>query len=447
MKFPYPEKPESWQTAYTRDDAHADSGKYGQWSSLALVISAVIISAFIAIKTSNLFDISYLRPYQGLGSVFILVIIAFLLLLVIQSGTLRFVSAFLIDFHQPPEDIQPTKIINYRLYGRLKLPPPLNMFVRFQYILVNDGAILKSDEWPAWCSLNLGGPIQLIIFDGCALYLERGNRFSRVVGPGEKIPFLEWYETIKYVVDLRPKVKDGIFNAWTKDGINIKLKAQIECRIGNPKNNNPANNLVYPFDPIAVKKAIERYAVQWPDRTAGEPVESTWIDSVWGQVTGIVPTFIGSRMLDDLFIADRRGGQILSPKAVQEIFEKLNQATQVFGVFVTDFQVLEITFPKQVEDTQKEQWKAERQGITTVREGETSALNIRSQEKANAEAQRDLILTIANGLEKIQDGKYDEPLLLSLSRMLDESLDDPLLRAYLARETLETLEKIKEMLK
>jgi len=50
-------------------------------------------------------------------------------------------------------------------------------------------------------------------------------------------------------------------------------------------------------------------------------------------------------------------------------------------------------------------------------------------------------------LEKSQDGKYTEPLLLTFSRILDESLNEPLMRAYLAKETLETLEKIKEMLK
>jgi hypothetical protein len=79
-------------------------------------------------------------------------------------------------------------------------------------------------------------------------------------------------------------------------------------------------------------------------------------------------------------------------------------------------------------------------------DGQTKAYHIRSHEKARAEAQRDLIMSIADGLEKNKDGQYAESLLLSLSGILDNSLSDPLMRAYLARETLETLEKIKTML-
>jgi len=152
-------------------------------------------------------------------------------------------------------------------------------------------------------------------------------------------------------------------------------------------------------------------------------------------------------MLDDLFIADRNGGQILSPNAVQDIFKKLNQETQKFSVYVTDFQVSEVKLPPEVETSQKELWKAEKQSIVTVKEGQLIAFNIRSQEQTRAKAQHDLILNIADGLEKSQDGKYTEPLLLTFSRILDESLNEPLMRAYLAKETLETLEKIKEMLK
>ena len=205
--------------------------------------------------------------------------------------------------------------------------------------------------------------------------------------------------------------------------------------------------MVYPYDPVAVKQAVERHAVRWPNRLEGEPSEFTWVDATWGQVTGIVPAYIGSRMLDDLFIADRNGGQILSPNAVQDIFKKLNQETQKFSVYVTDFQVSEVKLPPEVETSQKELWKAEKQSIVTVKEGQLIAFNIRSQEQTRAKAQHDLILNIADGLEKSQDGKYTEPLLLTFSRILDESLNEPLMRAYLAKETLETLEKIKEMLK
>ena len=167
-----------------------------------------------------------------------MLVVAACLFLVVYSRAFRFALDFMTDFYHPPENINLNKLIDNRLNGVTMLPFPLNLFFRFQYVMARDGDLIKSNEWPAWMARHLGGPLLLIVFDGCALYLERGNRFSRVVGPGDKPPFLEWYETIKYVVDLRPKMRTDKFSVWTKDGIRIEITAQIECRIGDPKNAN-----------------------------------------------------------------------------------------------------------------------------------------------------------------------------------------------------------------
>jgi hypothetical protein len=95
---------------------------------------------------------------------------------------------------------------------------------------------------------------------------------------------------------------------------------------------------------------------------------------------------------------------------------------------------------------QEEYWKAEKEGIATIIDGQAKAYNIRTREKARADAQRDIILAIADGLEKNENKQFAEPLLLSLSGILDESLKDPLTRAYLAKETLETLEMLQKIL-
>jgi regulator of protease activity HflC (stomatin/prohibitin superfamily) len=349
-------------------------------------------------------------------------------------------------FYLPPKEVYPEKLISYRLLGRSKIQPPYDNFFPMPYVLIRDGEIEKRGKWPAWAVSHIGGPINLIVFDGFALYLERGNRFSRVVGPGDKIPFLEWYEKIKYVVDLRPKVKVDSFDVWSKDGIQIKLTAQMTCRIGDPASNDPSTNLLNPFDPAAVKKAIERYALRWSHRLDGEPEEFTWVNAAWGQVTGIVPDYIGSRMLDDLLMAERQNGQILSPEAMKDLIKKLNDATNTFGVFITDFQIQEMIIPPKVFEHQKDFWLAKGQSIATLKDGEAKAFSIRAREKARAESQRDLIVAIADGLEKTKDGQYTEPLLLALSSVLDEGLGDPLMRAYLARETLETLEQLRATL-
>ena len=439
MTFPYPKNPEAWQTAYTRKDLERDMSKHS--SPLVLPIVFGLLFMFYAlIRVLHLF---FLGAYPGSKWDLVDIILILIMLVISIIGAFRFTSCFLSSFYRTPENINPLQIINYRLLG-LKDASSGGMS-RHGHIIAKEGEIENKDKWASWMAHNLGGPLQLVVYDGCALYLERGNKFSRVVGPGEIISFLELHETIKYVVDLRPKVKTDDISVWTKDGISITLSFRIECCIGDPAKKDPDGKLLYQYDPLAVKKAIERHALRWPNPHE-EPSEYTWIDAAWGQVTGIIPGYIGSRSLDDLLIADRQSGQILAPDAIKEISNSLNKATNVFGVYITDFQITKVEIPEEVKKQHKENWEAERQSIATIIDGQAKAFSIRIREKARADAQRDLILAIAEGLEKNQSKHFAEPLLLSLSGVLDESLQDPLMRAYLARESLDTLEKLQRLL-
>lgn len=267
MAFPYPEYSTDWQTAYTRDDAYRAFGKHAWHYRYLFLACVIIVSGFAAIKLSphiKQLIATYWGKELAKALADVSVLIAFLLTLVVtyviislvRSQAFRFAVAFFTDFYQPPENIEPAKIIRYRLHGKFKLPAPFTMLFQFKYIMAKEGQLAKSDQWPAWTARNLGGPLLLIVFDGCALYIERGNRFSRVVGPGDKIPFLEWYETIKYVVDLRPKVREDKFDVWTKDGIKIEIRARVESRIGDPKKKDPEGKLIYPYDPVAVQKPL-----------------------------------------------------------------------------------------------------------------------------------------------------------------------------------------------
>lgn len=455
MAYQFSNDPQKWQTLYTRDDAYRDSGKHASTYSNTFLASILIASGFVALRLtpilngviSRLIGVTQTNNAVALLLSFLLsIVLTYLALHFAQTMAYRYAVGFFSDFHQPPEGVDPNDIIKYRLTGRFKLPPPFTPLLQFKYLLVQDGEIAKANEWPAWMARTLGGPLILIIFDGYALYLERGNQFSRVVGPGENIPFLEWYETIKYVVDLRPKVHVDYVNVWTRDGIRVKLTIRVESRIGDPQKKDPSGNLIYPFDSLAVKKAIERFAVRWPTCPEGEPEEFTWIHAVWGQVTSVVPNYIGSRMLDDLFVADKQGGAILSHEATTEIKNKLDDLTKVFGVHILDFQVTKVEIPPEIEIYQKEFWKAEKQGAAMRVEGETIAYGIEQREKTRAYAQRDIITAIGRGLQKNTDGQFTEPVLLSLSRILDQSLNEPLTRAYLAKETLDALEQLHKYL-
>jgi regulator of protease activity HflC (stomatin/prohibitin superfamily) len=390
-------------------------------------------------------------------AVFIIItMLVYLAFYLVKKIALRRTEGFFRQFYQPPENVNPAEAIKYRIKNRIKLPMPFSEWfpsiAQFKYVLVRYGEFLNKDSWPVWLAHNIGGPILLVIYDGSALYLERGNRFSRIVGPG--VALLERHETIKYAVDLRNKVKEikedkERIKVWTKDGIVIELKIRIEYRIGDPQKVSISSSLIHPYEPEAVKKAIERHALRWtdPQKEPKEFTEFTWEDAVWGQVTGVIPSYIGRRFLDDLLVADRRGGQILSPNTADEIFNALNKATNVFGVHVTDFQILSVELPKKANEQYVKYWEAERQSLATIMDGKAKAFNIRAHEKARAEAQHDLILAISDGLKKNDKGQLTEALLLSLSEVLDHGLNDSYMRSYTAKETLETLEIIRSMLK
>jgi regulator of protease activity HflC (stomatin/prohibitin superfamily) len=448
MSFPLPNTPGEWQNAYTRDQAHRDSSKFESAFILPLVVCALFALAYTLFRAARFLfspDIGFLEPWTPLTiAIAVFIIISTLVIFAIMQRA-AFVTAqtFFSEFYKTPSGVSANEIIGYRLQGRSKLPDRLSMLSQFKYILIKDGEIAKSDKWPAWAAQNIGGPLMLIVFDGYALYLERGNRFSRIVGPGSA--FLEWYETIKEVVDLRPKIVERNFDVWTKDGIKIKIFAKIECRIGDPTKKPPAADLVFPYDPMAVKEAVERKSLRWPDRLTGEPGDFTWIDAAWGQVTGIVPGYIGGRWLDDLFMAERGNGQILSTDALTDIFTRHNKSTKAFGVYITDFQIQKIEFPKEVIEHQNKHWKTEKQGVTTRREGSTKASRILITEKERTDALRNLILTIATGLDRKDDEKFIESLLLSLPGFLDEGIKSPVLRAYVANQKLDTLDQLKRL--
>lgn len=64
------------------------------------------------------------------------------------------------------------------------------------------------------------------------------------------------------------------------------------------------------------------------------------------------------------------------------------------------------------------------------------------QEAARASAQLDLLMAIADELEKIKDTQYTEPLILSLSGILVNELADPELHDSLIQGKLEKLKKM-----
>jgi hypothetical protein len=72
---------------------------------------------------------------------------------------------------------------------------------------------------------------------------------------------------------------------------------------------------------------------------------------------------------------------------------------------------------------------------------------IRLIEDARAHAERDMLDAITEQLKNIDPANLTEPILMSLTGILDNSLDDPLIRPIIAKNSLNLLVQLRKILK
>ena len=392
---------------------------------IAVIISAVYIS-FSFIIPGQLGQEDWLIPTFRIT--FLLIIGLCIPYYVMYYLLSRVTGQFFQRFYNPPEGTDSKDLILARLSGYGSRIP------------IHSDHLELSQSWLKW----LGGPAGLIINDGFAVYLEKGNCFSRILGPGK--PHLELGETVKAIIDLRPIIREGAVNAWTKDGIQIELKVRLETQIGHEAyRSNGSENLVYPFDPEDIQKAVEKTFVR-VDPASKSFAESNWVDGVWSKVKGFLSTYISSHTVDELFLAEWGTSQMLSQSASRKVFQELNQNLIEYGARISNLQITSFNIPEEVNRQRIQTWEAERQSVETVTIGQTKAYEIREREKARAEAEQEIIANIAREMERIDFDRLQETILLSLSGILDQSLSDPFTRTLVTNETLDTLEKLKKLL-
>ena len=305
-----------------------------------------------------------------------------------------------------------------------------------KFIIINSTRLDPPDHWSKW----LGGPAYLVVYDGFAAYLEYGNRFNAVVGAQVPIRELDPRETIKAIVDLRPQFRNFEVNGWTKDGIKVILGVRVESRIGSnysPEKDDP--RLLYPFDSPSVQRAVEYTAVREHE---GKLVEVDWCERVTGRIRGLLAHHITSRRLDELFLTDRGDKQVLSADVLRQLLEEVNNGLRDAGIHVSNIQITGTQIPEDVYGQRLDVWKSGKDSTVTRIRGEAHAYEIRVGEEARARAQRELILSITRSLAGINPGQYAEATLLSLSKVLDQGLKDPLVRTFMARDTIALLEEL-----
>jgi len=364
----------------------------------------------------------------------------------------RATATYLRSVYHLSQDQRPGQILQRRLFGIPLYPPPLSWIMPGAFLVLQE-ALLDDNHW----ARLIGGPVRLIVFDGVALYLESGNRFSRVVGPG--MDFLGLHERIKEVIDLKPQRKTGYVRPWTKDGIRIKLTLMAECQIAaSPRALARAEDrehpLRYPFDSLAVQRAVEHITVKDSDEGLRQ---AHWLEGAWGSITGAINAYIASHTLDELFLANSAPitnpaaytgmiVQLLSDKFSAALLGKINSALANNGCKALNIQITEIQVPKDVLTLRIKYWESEKEILSARKISKAEADSIRVRRQAFVLAQQTMLKTITEKLEKVDPENLTEPLILSLSGLLDQGLNDPIVRPLLAKESFAALERLKKLL-
>jgi hypothetical protein len=443
--------PSQWQTKYKAKDAHAADGKrsgaISMGYSAALFISSLYVTAYLWFYYA-----ATIVDWVGKIGILLLLGLVAVVLALITSAVRKLLFQAAISFfdrlyERDEFDSDAAERIKLRFSGIPPSPPPLRRFDAFKYpfVLIRDGRVDPKKDWIQW----LGGPARLLIFDGNALYVERGNKFSRVIGPSNSLPFLDATERVRAVVDLHPHVlvKPAGIKAWTKDGILVQMDVRLECQIGvEGMTEATSKGLLYPYGPISVKKAVEKTPVRF-DQEKKCLTEIEWPDKVWGSVQGVLATYIFSHTLDELFLAESGADQVHSRDVTSSWLENLNAGLREGGTRLLSLQITNVRpVDPQVNEKRVKYWEAIKQSVVTISEGEAKAHGILAHEKARAQAERDLINAIVDGLGSAKDS-YDDQLVLALSGILDQSLKDNDLGLYMPGETLGSLQKLRELLK
>ena len=440
----------TWKNRFTKSGL--------QWKGLAYSGRIVVLSVvFIATGLLSAVFFIALNPSIKTAIFFLLLIVMFIL-----AVKYAFVQAniFVRTFYQLASDYKTSRLLKDKLFTPPPLPKFLERLAEFRFVILAKVEDLDIEHFTRW----FGGPARLIIYDGVAVYIERGNTFSRVLGPGFPLPVLEKHERIKAIVDLRPVVKEGVMEAWTKDGVKVKADVQAEVQILSSdeaklrsvvlEEGQEATNLVYPFDADNVKKIVEKVAVG----IDGEELqEKVWHDAAMGTITGGVKAHISRYSLNELITRDENSPQLLSFDTSNELAGKIedglkkNNIVQLLDLQITGFSPVDDDIKNKLE----EYWEEKEKQAETIRKGRAEAQNIRIKQNAYTLAYQNFLNERIDQIRETSQDNDDadkdiesstEVAVMLLNQVFEKSSKDPMMGTIVAREILKTLDILRKQL-
>ncbi|HET7091055.1 MAG TPA: hypothetical protein VFL17_20675 [Anaerolineae bacterium] len=292
---------------------------------------------------------------------------------------------------------------------------------------------------------KIGGPGTLSVHGGMEVLLERGARYSRIVGPG--VTPLGAFERVRALVDARPLNRSKDESAYTKDGIEVKCKTTITFRLMKQKD---GEHIPQPQPRISSRqqlslwlggglqlrlleswwrwlKSLWHWPMSWwreitlwlgfrpvttrpPAPPEGLPASPQAVRAIayelpagvgWeGTVSTGIADEIPRRMFDELWAPD--SDRKPRHEMIEKLFKENRESLRKRGVDLLDMTIgaLEAT-DKAVDEQRRKYWEAFWASRSHITEAEGEAEALRYMQTVRAEAQADMIQAIAQSFRML----------------------------------------------
>jgi len=291
--------------------------------------------------------------------------------------------------------------------------------------MVKDDDVYTMNK-PAGWTARFGGYGFLIVQDGYAAVLEKGGKYTRLVGAG--VHGLQSFERVNTVVPLRSLFAEKVFEKIaTKDGVLInELKLLIFAKVDDgrdvPDTDVNASEIcrmlrttpgsLFTYNEYIIRQRL--WKIFGGQANIKKIIEDVLLAIADTQLRAVINRYT----LDDIFVpGDDPMRQGIRDAIKREVAEAINKITQGFlGVTVSGTDIGAIRIPEDAERRLLDNWMADwnqrisrTQAITGKSVKEIEAEAERRAKEIEAEAERRAMITKAKGAaEAIQLIEYEK---------------------------------------
>jgi hypothetical protein len=356
---------------------------------------------------------------------------------VLLWGGLYWIAPQLLPLRNPATSLEQQKALRALLTYTLG--------TNFTYYAIEDRKCTERVKGNAFRAFFAGPGLVLTRCDHTAT-ITNNFKITQILEPG--LTFLDKFERVGDVVDLRAQVRAFPVEAITRDGLRLKFITFAPFRI--QAGAWPQTGGSFPFRKSAVFQATQNQLIEpLREQHDGETVENrrkhTWDEYVNIAATRIVRRIIGDYTFDELcapYQPERDPRSEIINRFRQELKDELAKVgIEPLGGGVSNL----LPADEQLLHQRVENWQAEWSRRITAEIGRAEAEYIRTLESARAQAQAEMIRTISEGFERAgtREEVSNDVLAMRFVEALEKMIKTPAVQVALPSGSADSLEAMK----